>query len=236
MERLKAGAAAFGLALDADQIARFQTYYEVLHEWNTRFNLTAVSDYSGVLTKHFLDSLSCLKALPQGLTRQRVVDVGSGAGFPGLPIKIACPDVRLTLVEATGKKAEFLSAVVARLGLTDVEVVNARAEEVGHAPPYREAYDLAVARALAAMRVLAELCLPLVCLGGVLIAMKGEDPRAEVEAAQTALKTLGGRHRETIPVVVPGLGAARHLVVVDKVSRTPVRYPRRPGLPARRPL
>jgi len=236
MEPLKAGAVALGLTLDADQIARFHTYYEMLHEWNTRFNLTAVSDYSGVLTKHFLDSLSCLLALPQGLTQQRVVDVGSGAGFPGLPIKIACPGVHLALVEATGKKAEFLKAVVERLGLSDVEVVNARAEEVGHAPRHREAYDLAVARAVAALRVLAELCLPLVRPGGMLIAMKGEDPRVEVADAQTALRTLGGRHRQTMPVVVPGLGAARHLVVVDKVSATPGRYPRRPGVPARRPL
>jgi 16S rRNA (guanine527-N7)-methyltransferase len=162
--------------------------------------------------------------------------VGSGAGFPGLPLKIACPDLRLTLLEATGKKAEFLTEVVNRLGLTDVTVLNARAEQAGHDPAHRAAYDLAVARALAAMPVLAELTLPFVRPGGLVIAQKGEDPAAEVEAAQAAFHRLGGRLRRVLPVSLPGLAAARHLVVVEKVAATPDRYPRRPGMPAKRPL
>jgi 16S rRNA (guanine527-N7)-methyltransferase len=236
MKRLQEGALAFGVTLAAEQIAQFQAYYELLCDWNTRFNLTAVSDYGGVLTRHFLDSLSCLAALPRGLTDQRVIDVGSGAGFPGLPLKIACPGLRLTLLEATGKKVDFLNAVVTGLRLADVAVVNARAEEAGHAPQHREVYDLAVARAVAVMRVLVELCLPFVRPGGLLIAQKGEDPRVEVQAAGPALRTLGGQLRQTLPVVVPGLEATRHLVVVDKVTSTPARYPRRPGVPTRRPL
>ena len=166
----------------------------------------------------------------------RTIDVGAGAGFPGVPLKIAMPTLRLTLLEATGKKAEYLRFLVKRLALTDVNVVKARAEEVGQDPAHRERYDLALARALAGMATLAELTLPLVRVGGLVIAQKGEDPSAEVEAAQKAIVTLGGRVKEIRPVAIPGLEGARHLVVLEKVSPTPPNYPRRPGMPAKRPL
>ena len=244
MQLLADGARALGIRLSDDQLNAFQTYYEMLVAWNARVNLTRITEFEAVQTKHFLDSLSCLAAIrrypalaagiaPPGL---RAIDVGSGAGFPGLPLKIACPDVCLTLLEATGKKAEFLTEVVSRLGLTDVTVLNARAEQAGHDPAHREAYDLAVARALAALPVLAELTLPFVRPGGLVIAQKGEDPVAEVEAAQAAFQTLGGRLRHVLPVSVPGLAAARHLVVIEKVAATPDGYPRRSGMPAKRPL
>ncbi len=162
--------------------------------------------------------------------------MGTGAGFPGVVLKIAFPGLRLTLLEATSKKAEFLRALVERLGLADVEIINARAEEVGQNPVHRERYDLALARALAGMATLAELTLPLVQVGGLVIAQKGENPAAEVEAARKAIDTLGGQVQEITPVVIPGLDDARHLVVLKKVSPTPAKYPRRPGMPAKRPL
>jgi len=236
MKELAERAAALGVALDAHQIAQFQAYYELLHWWNERINLTAVADYWGVLTKHFLDSLSCVFALELPPGDLRLIDVGSGAGFPGLPLKIAFPEIHVTLLEATGKKTEFLHAVVRQLQLPDVAILTARAEEAAHNPAYREAYDVAVARALAAMPVLVELCLPFVRCGGMLIAQKGESPAAEVAAAQEAMRILGGQPRCVQPVRVPGLDAVRHLVIVDKVAATPARYPRQPGVPSRRPL
>ncbi len=242
MQQLADGARALGLSLTDDQLNAFQIYYETLIAWNARVNLTRITDYEAVQVKHFLDSLSCLAAVERyraplsRLAGLRVIDVGSGAGFPGLPLKIAFPALRLTLLEATGKKAAFLQALVERLALDGVTVVHARAEEAGQDPTHRERYDLALARALAEMAALAELTLPLVRVGGLVIAQKGEDPSAEVEAARRAIQALGGRAREILPVTVPGLEAARHLVVLEKVSTTPHPYPRRPGIPAKRPL
>ncbi len=236
MKELKERAAALGVVLDAHQIAQFRAYYEMLQEWNERTNLTAIADYWGVLTKHFLDSLSCALALdfPPGDTR--LIDVGSGAGFPGLPLKIAFPEIHVTLLEATSKKTEFLHAVVDHLRLSDVTILTTRAEEAAHNPIHREAYDVAVARALAAMPVLVELCLPFVRCGGRLIAQKGDPPAVELTAAQEALRILGGQLDRIQPVCVPGLDAIRHLVIIDKVATTPARYPRRSGVPSRRPL
>ncbi len=236
MKELAEKAKALGIALDARQVEQFQTYYALLRQWNQHTNLTAVDDYWGVLTKHFLDSLSCALVLDLTPGKIHLIDVGSGAGFPGLPLKIAFPEVRLTLLEATGKKTAFLHVVVENLQLSDVTVVTARAEEAGHDPAHREMYEVAVARALATMPVLVELCLPFVRCGGVLVAQKGEPPTAEIAAAQEALRILGGQVRQVQPVRVPGLEAARHLVVIDKVATTPARYPRRPGVPLRRPL
>ncbi|PWH20984.1 MAG: 16S rRNA (guanine(527)-N(7))-methyltransferase RsmG [Ardenticatenia bacterium] len=236
MKELKERAAALGVALDEYQIAQFQAYYALLQQWNERTNLTAIADYWGVLTKHFLDSLSCVLALELPPGELRLIDVGSGAGFPGLPLKIAFPEIHLTLLEANAKKTAFLHAVVDHLHLSDVTILTARAEEAAHDPAHREAYDVAVARALAAMPVLVELCLPFVRCGGVLIAQKGDPPAAEVAAAQEALRLLGGQLGHIQRVHVPGLDAVRHLVVVDKVAATPARYPRRPGVPSRRPL
>ena len=244
MQLLADGARALGIHLSDDQLNAFQVYYETLVAWNARVNLTRIADYEAVQTKHFLDSLSCLAAIRRypallagmGSPGLQAIDVGSGAGFPGLPLKIAFPALRLTLLEATGKKTAFLQAVVERLELRGVTVVAARAEEAGQDPARREGYDLALARALAEMAALAELTLPLVRVGGWVVAQKGEDPAAEVRAAQKAVKLLGGRVVEVLPVVVPGLEAARHLVVLEKIATTPPGYPRRPGVPAKRPL
>ncbi len=219
-------------------LSAFETYYRELVAWNQRFNLTAITDWEGVLVRHFLDSLSCLKALPRAelTARTRMIDVGTGAGFPCLPLKIVCPGMRLTLLEATGKKVTFLEHIVSLLGLRNVEVIHGRAEELGRNPAHRERYDWALARAVAEMPTLAEYLLPLVRVGGAALAQKGEGATAEVHGTDAAIATLGGRVRQLVPVELRGLAETRYLVVLDKIAATPEKYPRRPGMPQKRPL
>ncbi len=237
MDLLVAGARELGITLTDCHLTTFETCYRELVAWNERFNLTAITDWEGVLVRHFLDSLSCLKALPRTeLAGAWVIDVGTGAGFPGLALKIICPGMRLTLLEATGKKVTFLEHVVGVLGLKKVEVIHGRAEELGHDPAHREQYDWALARAVAEMPALAEYLLPLVRVGGAALAQKGEGAAAEVHRADAAIVTLGGRVRQQSPVELRGLAETRYLVVVDKVAATPTKYPRRPGVPQKRPL
>jgi 16S rRNA (guanine527-N7)-methyltransferase len=224
-----------GLRLTESQMQAFKRYADELAAWNERFNLTAITEIESIESKHFLDSLTCLTAMgarPGG----RVVDVGTGAGFPGLPLKIVLPRIRLTLVEATGKKADFCRHMVEVLGLDRVEVIHARAEEIGHRPEHREAYDWALARAVAVLPVLVEYLLPLLRIGGRAIAQKGEAGPAEAQAAEPALRLVGGRIRQVIPVELPGVAEPRFLVVMEKAARTPEGYPRRAGVPAKKPL
>jgi 16S rRNA (guanine527-N7)-methyltransferase len=237
MEQLLAGARQLlNLELTPNQLRAFQVYHQELADWNTRFNLTAITDHQGVQVRHFLDSLSCLRALGQEAREQSVIDVGSGAGFPGLPLKIVRPALRLTLLEATGKKTKFLRHLVSLLQLKDVDVVHARAEEIGQDPQQRESYDWVLARAVAALPTLVEYLLPLCRLGGRCLAQKGEDAAAEATGAQAAIALLGGRLNRLLPVELPGLAETRHLVLIDKIARTPAKYPRRPGKPAKSPL
>lgn len=227
-----------GIFLDGGRLEQFGRYYQELVAWNERVNLTTILDWPAVQAQHFLDSLTCALVLPAAARAgpYAVVDVGAGAGFPGLPLKILLPRIRLTLIESTAKKAAFLSHVVAALSLDGVTVLAQRAEEAGRHPDHRERYDLAVARAVAQMSVLAEYALPLVRPGGLLVAQKGREVEEEVAAAAEAFATLGGKLREIRPVQLPGLDGPRHLVVVAKVHPTPARYPRRPGIPLKRPL
>lgn len=224
-----------GLTLRPSQLQAFKRYSAELIAWNERVNLTAITDPEALEIKHFLDSLTCLLAMgsrPVG----RAIDVGTGAGFPGIPLKIAQPQIRLTLVEATGKKAEFCRHIVALLELDGVEVVHARAEEIAHRPEHRETYDWALARAVAGLPVLVEYLLPFLRLGGKAIAQKGETGPAEAQAAEGALKLVGGRIHQVIPLELPGVVETRYLVVMEKAARTPADYPRRPGIPAKKPL
>ncbi len=223
-----------GIALAATQCSQLETYFAELTAWNQRVNLTRITEREDVITKHFLDSLSCLRAVPK--LPARVIDVGTGAGLPGLALKIAQPDIQLTLVESVGKKTAFLQHIVETLALENVTVLHARAEDVGRNPVHREKYGLAVARAVAPVRVLAEYLLPLLKIGGLMLAQKGTDPTAEVAAASNAFGILGGRHIQTIPVSVPNLDAARHLVLVRKIKSTPKQYPRQAGTPAKKPI
>jgi 16S rRNA (guanine527-N7)-methyltransferase len=234
VDLLAAGAREFDLDLSPAQLGQYARYADLLIDWNLRFNLTSIVDPRGVVIKHFLDSLSAVRAIPPGPIK--LMDVGAGAGLPGLPIKLARPEISLTLLEATRKKCDFLKAVVADLQLADVQVVNARAEDAGRAPEHREQYDLAIARAVAEMPTLMEYLLPLVRVGGLALAQKSKEAEKETRHAAAAIATLGGRLCEVTPVVVPGLNEARYLVIIEKTEGTPEKYPRRAGMPDKKPL
>ncbi len=224
-----------GLRLSRAQISALTLYERELLDWNARFNLTAIRDPQEIHIKHFLDSLTCLLAMrepPLG----KLIDIGTGAGFPGIPIKIIHPKIQLTLVESVGKKADFCRHVVKILDLPGVEVVQERAETIGQNPEYRERYDWAVARAVAFLPVLAEYLLPLVRVGGSMLAMKGESGPSEAHVSEHALRVLGGHLRQLMPVTLPGVAEERYLVVIDKVAATPDAYPRKVGIPTKRPL
>lgn len=229
------GARLFELELSSGQLDAFETFAAELLAWNRRLNLTRITNPLEIVTKHFLDSLSVWPALSDLPPTLSLIDVGSGAGFPGLPLKIARPSLRLTLLESTAKKTRFLQHMVDVLTLKGVLVVTARAEEAGRRA-HRERHDAAVARAVAAMPVLAEYTLPLIKVGGRVVVQKGQDPTPEVQAAANALGILGGRVRQVIPVNIAGLSGQRHLIVIKKIKSTPVQYPRRPGLPAKKPI
>jgi 16S rRNA (guanine527-N7)-methyltransferase len=225
----------FGISLTPRQLSAFERYEAELLDWNARFNLTAIRDSESIRSKHFLDSLSCILAW-QGSPPACLIDIGTGAGFPGIPLKILYPTLQLSLVESVGKKAEFCRHLSAALGLNRVEVLQTRAEEVGQLRQHREHYDWAVARAVASLPILVEFLLPLVRVGGSILAQKGESGPAEAHASERAIQLLGGRLRQLIKVDLPGVADERYLVIIDKVAATPPNYPRRVGLPAKKPL
>jgi 16S rRNA (guanine527-N7)-methyltransferase len=230
-----------GLELAGDQIEKFLLFLQALKEWNRKFNLTAINDEEEILVKHFIDSLSCLLGVPSIIYQKirKIIDVGSGAGFPGIPLKIYQPRFGLTLLEATRKKVEFMGYVSRKLGFeSSVEVIHGRAEEYGRNGDYREKYDLAVSRAVSDLAVLAEYCLPFVKIGGIFISQKGRQVTGELQKAVKAIEVLGGRVNKVIPykLILRGRELERTLVVVDKVERTPDDYPRRPGAVAKRPI
>ena len=214
--------------LTAAQLQQFETYYAMLADWNTRVNLTAITEPEDVAKKHFLDSLA---AAPYLKTNASIVDVGTGAGFPGLPLLILRPDLRVTLIDSLQKRLVFLEAVLKELKLT-AELVHARAEDAGQNPKYREKFDVALTRAVSALPVLCELTLPLVKVGGRSIAYKG-DSVEELAASKNALSVL---HATAERVVIPADYGARELVILTKNGTTPKQYPRKAGTPAKNPL
>jgi len=225
----------FNIHLTGRHLLALTTYERELLEWNQKFNLTAIRDVESIRVKHFLDSLSCVlawKANPP----QRLVDVGTGAGFPGIPLKILYPAMQLTLVESVGKKVKFCQHIVDTLGLENVTVIHARAEDLGQKPEHREVYEWAVARAVASFNVLSEYLLPLVKVGGTVLAQKGESGPAEAQSAEKAMSLLGGKLRKLTPVNLPGVADDRYLVLVDKVAATPPKYPRAAGVATKTPL
>lgn len=230
-----------GVALSPKQLAQFARYLALLREWNQRFNLTAIERPDEVLVKHFLDSLSCVQLVDFHQV-ETLADVGTGAGFPGLALKVAFPHMRVTLLDAVQKRLGFLERVAADLGLQHVQTVHARAEDAGAlkpvaaAPRLRERFDLVTARAVARMNVLAEWVLPLTRVGGAALLMKGPEVAAEVAEARPAIRLLGGGEAEALELTLPGTELGRSLVRVPKVSPTPTAYPRRPGSARKAPL
>jgi len=228
-------AEALGVPLQPEQIVEFQQYEALLLEWNERMNLTAVRQPADIRIRHFLDSLSCASVMGE-LNGRSLIDVGTGAGFPGLPLKIFFPQLKLTLVESVAKKGDFLQAVVAGLGLTDVTILAERAEVLGQQPQHRQRYDWAVARAVAELRVLVEYLLPLCRVGGQMLAQKGEGVHEEVNSAGSAIVLLGGTAPQLTSVMLPGREQPHYLVTIAKEKETPGAYPRRVGVPGKRPL
>jgi 16S rRNA (guanine527-N7)-methyltransferase len=228
-------AAQFGVLLTAEQRAQMETYQTLLQEWNERMNLTGITDPQEVLVRHFLDALSCAQ-VTGSLDGRRLIDIGTGAGFPGLPLKIAYPTLRLTLVDSVAKKTEFLAAVVSALNLANVTILSDRAELLGQHKAHRQQYDWAVARSVAEMRILAEYLLPLVRVGGQMLAQKGSNAAEETAAAHAAIRTLGGGTPTLHPIHLPGHEQTHYLVAIPKQRPTPTGYPRRIGLPKQRPI
>jgi len=237
IETLRRGAKWLRLALTPEQLAAFRAYLEELEAARPRLRLTALTDPEAVQRRHFLEPLALLMELERlGALGTDVIDIGSGAGFPGVPIKIVRPQLRLTLLEANGKRAAFLERLVQRLGLENVTIVNRRAEEAARDSAHREAYDLALARAVAPLPVLVEMALPFLRVGGALAAPKGSATRREVAEAASALAACGGTVEYVGALEVPETETLPTLVVIRKKSPTPARFPRRPGIPAKHPL
>jgi len=226
------------LDLTPHQLAQFARYTELLQAGNKRANLTAITDPADVQIRHYLDSLTAVLAIPRWPDRTRVVDIGAGAGFPGVPLKIAFPGIRLTLAESTGKKTAFLQELVGELALDYVEVLTIRVEDLGRTEGHRGQYDVALARGVASLPTLIEYALPL-CKGrGRLLAWKGGDGPAEAKSSSNALSELGGKIAglHSVNDISPPLPPDRWIISVEKVRQTPGRYPRRVGVPAKQPL
>lgn len=234
---LKAYAADLGVALDDTQLAQFDRYAQRLVEWNEKMNLTGITDSYGIVIRHFVDSLTLVPLLPEGAA---LIDVGTGAGFPAIPAAIARPDIRVTLLDSLNKRLTFLTAVCEELKLSCV-TVHARAEDGGHKPELREAFDVATARAVAALPTLCEYCVPFVKRGGVFVALKGPESEKELEAACRAATVLGATHRKTLFEQVPKNPADgeevfdRRLIVFEKTASTPKAYPRPAAKIAKKP-
>ena len=234
----KQALASHGIDLDDHQMAQFATYYQLLVETNRQFNLTTITDEPEVYLKHFYDSLTpafYVAALrDQPLT---LCDVGAGAGFPSIPLKIAFPQLQVTIVDSLNKRINFLQQLISALGLTGVQTFHDRAETfAGKKSPHRESYDLVTARAVARLSVLSEFCLPLVKIGGQMVALKASNARTETAEGDYAVKQLGGQLVTDEAFKLPETGDPRHIIVIDKKRPTPKRYPRKPGTPAKQPL
>ena len=239
MKKLIEGAGKLGIELDATQVQQFELYYQELLEWNKKFNLTAITDYQEVQIKHFLDSLTVTLALTKEELEKpdfAIIDIGTGAGFPGVPLKIFLAHPKVVLVESIAKKVAFLHHIIHKLKLDNVEVVNSRAEEIAHSPLYREQFALVVSRALASLPTLVELALPFCRIGGKFIAQKKGEISQEIFTANKAIAALGGKLNQAKKIELEEFRDERYLVIIDKIYLTPDKYPRRPGVARRRPI
>lgn len=224
-----------GIELSETQRLQFNDFHRLLVEWNKKMNLTGITDYDEVLSKHFFDSLTCIKGL-NDWTNLKVIDVGTGAGFPGVPMKIANPSMEITLLDSLSKRINFLDVVADELELENVELIHGRAEDYGQDSEYRETYDAAISRAVADLAVLSEYVLPFIKIGGVFVAQKSMNAKDEIQLANNAIEILGGKIRDIIDVKVPGTEIVHALVVIEKITATPDKYPRKAGKPTKKPL
>ena len=229
---LKNGASSLGMDLSGEEIDKFKAYLSEILFWNAKMNLTAIKKEDDIVVKHFLDSLLPLKVFP--ITSQSIVDIGAGAGLPGIPIKIVRSAVHLTLLESVGKKVDFLKHVIDKLFLSHTVAIWGRAEDV--AGDLREKFDIAISRAVAPLNVLSEYCLPLTKVGGSMIALKSENIEGEIGEAQGAIKILGGKLKGVHKVKLPTTDIVRSIVIIEKISKTPEKYPRRAGTAKKKPL
>ena len=228
--------AKHGIQLTENQLEQFIIYYENLLEWNKKMNLTAITEKGEVYLKHFFDSLT--PAFFVDITRGgiRLCDVGAGAGFPGIPLKIAFPHIKLTIVDSLKKRIGFLHELIKQLRLDGIELYHDRADTFGSRDGHRDSYDIVTARAVAALPVLCEYCLPLVKPGGLFVALKGASGKEELEQSQKAIQLIGGRLQNFHSFTLPLENSERTIIVIEKEKRTPKKYPRKPGIPAKEPL
>lgn len=225
------------LELSKKQILQFISYYELLIDWNSRMNLTAITEFEDVLKKHFIDSLSLISAVSDLAQKQYdLIDVGTGAGFPGIPLKIAFPNLKITLLDSLNKRIQFLNEVICKLELQDIEAVHGRAEDFAKPDQFRERFDLCVSRAVANLATLSEYCIPFVKPGGFFISYKSEKVNVELEEAKKAISVLGGSFQKNIEFLLPHSDITRNFIVIQKKNKTPIKYPRKAGLPSKEPI
>lgn len=253
---LKDGTEKMGIEISQKQVEQFTKYKDILLEWNKKMNLTAITEEKEIVIKHFLDSLSCIQTgylsvrpkagpsgpvvepvrLSAGENRAKTIDIGTGAGFPGIPLKIMLPDIKLTLLDSLKKRISFLEKVCSELNLDNVEIIHGRAEDLGQNKDYREKYNCALSRAVAALNVLVEYSLPFVKTGGVFICQKGPKLTEEIEDAKKAIKILGGKIIEQKNISLPFSDREHHILIIKKIRQTPIKYPRKAGKPGKNPI
>lgn len=221
------------IEMEREKIQQFYTYMNLLLEWNEKINLTAIIEPKEIIIKHFVDSLTISKYIPQGAT---LIDMGTGAGFPGIPLKIYRKDIKITLVDSLNKRIKFLNEIIEKINLEEIDAVHARAEEFGKIIKYRERFDIATSRAVANISTLSEYLIPLVKEKGKCIYMKGPDIEEELQKGEKSIKILGGNISKIDTFELPKTDIKRTILIVDKVQKTPLRYPRKPGLPAKEPI
>lgn len=235
-ELFKQSLEAAGISLTDQQMTQFNRYFELLVEWNEKINLTAITEKEEVYLKHFYDSLTVAMHVELADKPYSLVDVGSGAGFPSIPLKIALPNLEITIVDSLNKRINFINEVVSELGLKGVHAYHDRAETFGQNPQFRGQFDFATARAVARLNLLAEFCLPLVKKQGQFLAMKAQSADDEIAESKNAIATLGGKFVEDIQFDLPLGAGERHILRIEKPKETPNKYPRKPGKPAKSPL
>lgn len=235
--QLKKDLNEFGIELTSEMEEQFLLYYNMLIEWNSFMNLTAITDFDEVLKKHFTDSVSLIRAIPDlGEKKYRMIDIGTGAGFPGIPLKIVFPNISVVLLDSLNKRVNFLKEVISKLQLTDITAMHGRAEDFAQNKEYRESFDLCVSRAVANLATLSEYCLPFVKKNGRFISYKSEKVSEEFEVSGKAISVLGGEYENQVTFELPDSDIYRNLFVIKKKSATPGKYPRKAGLPSKEPI